>query len=114
MAADIPVRILNSRRPSGQGTRITAEPSAADRPVAALACKRRVTVVQITGMKAALTSEGNFPVLFTMSFPDAAGGQAETVCTAPSGAKGATVDVSCVPLFGDVADAREGTVTASL
>jgi len=80
----------------------------------ALEAQSGVTVVQITAMKAALTSEGNFPVLFTMSFPDAAGGQVETVCTAPSGAKGATVDVSCVPLFGDVADAREGTVTASL
>jgi aspartate kinase len=51
VSAAIPVRILNSRRPSGQGTRITAEPSAADRPVAALACKRRVTVVEITSTR---------------------------------------------------------------
>ena len=71
-------------------------------------------MVQITGMKAALTSDGDFPVLFTMSFPDAAGGEVETVCTAPSGTSGATVDVTCVPLFGDVADAVRATVTASL
>jgi hypothetical protein len=65
-------------------------------------------------MRAHLTSGDNFPVLFTMSFPDANGEQVETVCTAPSGASGATVDVSCVPLFGDVADATKATVTASL
>ena len=51
VSADIPVRILNSRRPAGAGTRITAESSAADRPVAALACKRRVTVVEITSTR---------------------------------------------------------------
>jgi aspartate kinase len=48
---DIPVRILNSRRPAGEGTRITAESSSPDRPVAALACKRRVTVVEITSTR---------------------------------------------------------------
>ncbi len=73
-----------------------------------------IAMVQITGMRAHLTSGDNFPVLFTMSFPDANGDQVETVCTAPSGASGATVDVSCVPLFGDVADATKATVTASL
>jgi hypothetical protein len=73
-----------------------------------------IAMVQITGMRAQLTSGDNFPVLFTMSFPDANGDQVETVCTAPSGASGATVDVSCVPLFGDVADATKATVTASL
>ena len=36
------------------------------------------------------------------------------MCTAASGSSGATVDVSCVPFFGDVAEATEGTVTASL
>lgn len=71
-----------------------------------------VAVVDINGMKAALTSDEGFPVLFTMSFPDASGSQVETVCTA-SGAAGATVDVSCVPLFGDVADATRARVTSS-
>ena len=48
---DIPVRILNSRRPNGEGTRITAERSSSGRAVAALACKRRVTVVEITSTR---------------------------------------------------------------
>ena len=51
VAANIPVRILNSRRPAGEGTRITAEPSSGSRAVAALACKRRVTVVEITSTR---------------------------------------------------------------
>jgi aspartate kinase len=51
VSADIPVRILNSRRPAGEGTWITAEPSAGGRAVAALACKRRVTVVEITSTR---------------------------------------------------------------
>jgi len=51
VSADIPVRILNSRRPNGEGTRITGEPSASGRTVAALACKRRVTVVEITSTR---------------------------------------------------------------
>ncbi len=51
VAASIPVRILNSRKPAGEGTRITAEPSSAKRPVAALACKRRITVVEITSTR---------------------------------------------------------------
>ena len=59
-------------------------------------------------MRATLTSGDGFPVLFTMSFPDAGGGQVETVCTAPRGASGATVDVSCVPLFGDVGRRHPG------
>ncbi|HET7823471.1 MAG TPA: DUF2510 domain-containing protein [Ornithinibacter sp.] len=73
-----------------------------------------VAMVQISGMKAQLTSDDDFPVLFTMSFPDAGGGTVETVCTAPAGSSGATVDVSCVPLFGDVGDATSAKVTASL
>ena len=89
-------------------------PRAAIQPGWTLEAQGGVPMVQITGMKAALTSDGDFPVLFTMSFPDAAGGQVETVCTAPSGTSGATVDVTCVPLFGDVADAVRATVTASL
>jgi aspartate kinase len=51
VSADIPVRILNSRRPAGPGTRITADSSAGGRGVAALACKRRVTVVEITSTR---------------------------------------------------------------
>ena len=48
---NIPVRILNSRRPEAPGTLITAEPPPADRPLAALACKRDVTVVDITSTR---------------------------------------------------------------
>jgi len=71
------------------------------------------SVVDIVGMKATLSSDGGFPVLFTMSFPAVGGDMIDTVCTA-SGSKGETVDVSCVPLFGDVAEATSATVTASL
>jgi aspartate kinase len=46
----IPVRILNSHRFSGSGTLITAG-TAAEEPLAALACKRRVTVVDITSTR---------------------------------------------------------------
>lgn len=72
-----------------------------------------VPIVNVVGMKGELSSANGFPVLFTLSVPDAAGTQVETVCTA-SGASGAVVDVSCVPFFGDVAQATRGTVTASL
>jgi hypothetical protein len=89
-------------------------PRATIQPGWTLEAQSGVPFVQITGMKAALTSGGNVPVLFAMSFPDADGGQVETVCTAPGGTSGATVDVTCVPLFGDVADAVRATVTASL
>jgi aspartate kinase len=47
VAADIPVRILNSRRPEAPGTLITAKPPAHDRPIVALACKRNITVVEV-------------------------------------------------------------------
>jgi aspartate kinase len=46
----IPVRILNGRRFDGGGTLITAE-SPLDEPLAALACKRHVTVVDITSTR---------------------------------------------------------------
>ncbi len=72
-----------------------------------------IGIVDIAGMKATISSEDGFPLLFTMSFPASGGEQVETVCTA-SGASGATVDVSCVPLFGDVSDATRARVTASL
>ena len=51
VAKDIPVRILNSRRPDGAGTTITAEPPPAVRPLAAVACKRHVTMVEITSTR---------------------------------------------------------------
>lgn len=73
-----------------------------------------IPVVNITGMKATLGDANGFPVLFTMSFPAAGGETVETVCTAPGGQPDAVVDVSCVPLFGDVQDARRVTVTAAL
>ena len=74
-----------------------------------------LSVVTIEGMKATLQDQDGFPVLFTISFRPAGGGEpVETVCTAPAGSAGATVDVSCVPLLGDVADARQGTVTTTL
>jgi hypothetical protein len=45
---DIPVRILNSRRPDGTGTVITAAGAARRTPVTALACKRNLTVIDVT------------------------------------------------------------------
>ena len=51
VAKDIPVRILNSRRAPGSGTTITAEPPSADRPLAAVACKRHITMVEITSTR---------------------------------------------------------------
>jgi aspartate kinase len=48
---NIPVRILNSRRPDVTGTLITAQPNPDGGPVTALACKRGVTVVDITSTR---------------------------------------------------------------
>ena len=48
---NIPVRILNSRKPEGPGTMITAEPPPGSTPLTALACKRDVTVVDITSSR---------------------------------------------------------------
>ena len=72
-----------------------------------------IPVVNVVGMKAEVSSGDGFPVLFTMAVNDSDGTKVETLCTAQSGS-GGTVDVSCVPFFGDVADASEVTVTASL
>jgi aspartate kinase len=47
VATNIPVRILNSRRPEGRGTSISGTPRADDRPLAALACKRHITVIDL-------------------------------------------------------------------
>ena len=51
VADDIPVRILNSRRPELPGTTITATPPRSDRPLTALACKRNITVVEVTSTR---------------------------------------------------------------
>src|SRR5256885_9616195 len=48
---NIPVRILNSRRPELPGTLITAHPVASDGHLTALACKRDVTVIDITSTR---------------------------------------------------------------
>ena len=50
VAKAIPVRILNSRRTEGSGTLITAQ-APIDEPLAALACKRHITVVDITSTR---------------------------------------------------------------
>ncbi|MGH9346451.1 MAG: aspartate kinase, partial [Vicinamibacterales bacterium] len=47
---EIPVRILNARKPGGEGTRIVAEPFRSA-GLAALACKRDLTVVDITSTR---------------------------------------------------------------
>jgi aspartate kinase len=45
---NIPVRILNSRKPDGIGTLITAEAASGTNPLTAMAAKRDITVVDIT------------------------------------------------------------------
>jgi aspartate kinase len=51
VSKNIPVRILNSRRPGNAGTRITAEAATAAGRLTAIACKRGVTVVDITSTR---------------------------------------------------------------
>ena len=48
---DIPVRILNSRKPDGTGTLITKDPEAGQDPLTAMAAKRDLTVVDITSSR---------------------------------------------------------------
>src|SRR5436190_2069387 len=48
---DIPVRILNSRRPEGTGSVITAAGSRQGTPVTAFACKKDLTVIDITSSR---------------------------------------------------------------
>jgi aspartate kinase len=48
---NIPVRILNSRRPENPGTLITAEGRASGAQLTAIACKRDVTVIDITSTR---------------------------------------------------------------
>ena len=50
VARNIPVKILNSRKFDGGGTLITGD-SPVDEPLAALACKRHITVVDITSTR---------------------------------------------------------------
>ena len=51
MARDIPVRILNSKRPEAPGTLITAERPPGNLGLTALASKKHVTVVDITSTR---------------------------------------------------------------
>lgn len=51
MEHNIPVRILNSRKPDGRGTLITAAPAATGDPLTAMAAKRGLTVVDITSSR---------------------------------------------------------------
>jgi aspartate kinase len=51
VAKNIPVRILNSRRPDNTGTLITAEGRPTEGQLTALACKRDVTVIDITSTR---------------------------------------------------------------
>ena len=51
VAKNIPVRILNSRRPEVRGTMITAEGRTDGGTLTALACKRGVTVIDITSSR---------------------------------------------------------------
>ena len=48
---DIPVRILNSLRPDAPGTLITARPAPRREALAAIACKRRITVIEVTSTR---------------------------------------------------------------
>jgi aspartate kinase len=48
---DIPVRILNSRNPGAPGTRIGAAPAVRAGAITALACKRGVTVIEVTSTR---------------------------------------------------------------
>src|SRR5258705_4487628 len=51
VAKNIPVRILNSRRPENGGTRITSDGAPAAGQLTAIACKRDVTVIDITSTR---------------------------------------------------------------
>jgi aspartate kinase len=51
ISRNIPVRILNTMRPDQPGTIITGDPPRHGRPFAALACKRGITVIDITSTR---------------------------------------------------------------
>jgi aspartate kinase len=48
---NIPVRILNSRRPHVEGTLITAEAPHSASPIRSIACKRNITLVNIVSTR---------------------------------------------------------------
>jgi aspartate kinase len=48
---NIPVRILNSRRPQVEGTLITAEAPRSTSPIRSIACKRNITLVNIVSTR---------------------------------------------------------------
>ncbi len=48
---DIPVRILNSRRPEVEGTLIVADTVSCRNPIKSIACKRGITVVEIRSLR---------------------------------------------------------------
>ena len=73
-----------------------------------------VPVFNIKGMKATVTGDGGFPVLFTMSVPKSDGGTVETVCTGLGGRRGDGRRLLRAGCSGDVSDAARATVTASL
>jgi aspartate kinase len=51
----IPVRILNTQRAEAPGTVITREGSGGPRPIAAVACKRGITMIEITSTRMLMT-----------------------------------------------------------
>ncbi len=55
VSKNIPVRILNSVEPDRTGTLITADPVAADGCLTAIACKRDVTVIDMTSSRMFMT-----------------------------------------------------------
>jgi aspartate kinase len=48
---NIPVRILNSRRPEVEGTLIVSDPPPSSSPIRAIACKRNITLVNIVSTR---------------------------------------------------------------
>lgn len=65
----------------------------------------------VTGMTATFTEGQPLPLLFTMRF-EGTGDPVDTVCSAAAdSADATTAEVSCVPLFGDVSDSDQVTVT---
>jgi aspartate kinase len=52
---NIPVRILNSRRPEVEGTLIVSEPPPSTSPIRSIACKRNITLVNIVSSRMLMT-----------------------------------------------------------
>jgi aspartate kinase len=51
IAKNIPVRILNSRRPDSEGTLIVSDPPPSTSPIRSIACKRNITLVNIVSTR---------------------------------------------------------------